>query len=319
MTTEVTFLVPAYNTASTIVSTIESILAQDAEGVRSHIIVIDDGSTDSTPALVREFKARNPDADIMLLESDHRGEAAALNLGLDRATGEYIALVESDVTLSPDWLRLCLAALREDGVVGAGGWLEGRPGDPWIARIAAIEVEVKLKDQPPYAAHITSANALYHAWAFEKVGRFREELYNATLDSDFNARLIEAGHRLRFVREARAVHAYKDSLGGYLGRYYWYGRYRPEVRQGFLYPADRWVATSVFFTACALLSLILIPIGATITVGTWLFSIVFNMVWTFQLARIRPDRALLAYPVVLILRNTTALAGIMTGLFRRNG
>nr|HPO10669.1 glycosyltransferase [bacterium] len=56
----VTFLVPAFNAESTIVSTLQSILAQDAPDVRYRIIVVDDGSTDSTRDLVREFAALNP-------------------------------------------------------------------------------------------------------------------------------------------------------------------------------------------------------------------------------------------------------------------
>ncbi len=317
MTVEVTFLVPAHNAEATILSTLNSILDQDAEGVCRRVIVINDGSTDSTRDLVNQFVDRHPDENTLVLEGERRGEAAALNAGLEQAKGEYIALVESDVTLDKCWLRCCLAALEEDGVAGAGGYLEGRPGDPWIARLAAIEVEVKLAEQPPYAVHITSANALYHAWAFEKVGPFREELYNATLDSDFNARLVEAGYRLRFVREARATHAYKASLRGYLERYFWYGRFRRQVQQRYLYPGDRWVAASVVFTAIAYGTLLLIPVYPLLTVTAWCVSLVVNGLWTFQLARYRRESALLVFPLVLILRNTTALIGILTGLFSK--
>ena len=319
MAVDVSFLVPAYNAESTIVSSLRSILAQDAGGIRCEVIVIDDGSSDSTGALVREFITENLSVSIVLLEGEHRGEAAALNRGLDRASGKYVALVESDVVLASDWLRLCLAALEEDGVAGAGGYLTDAPGEPWIARLAAIEVEAKLASQPSYAAHISSANALYHSWAFDRVGRFQESLYNATLDSDFNAGLLCSGYRLRFVREARAGHRYKHSLLAYLARFYWYGRFRPHVRQGFLYPADRWVALLVFLTAGAYASLILAWWFPTVTAAAWGGLFGFNVLWTFRLARLRPDPALWSYPLVLFLRNSVALAGIVVGLLARPG
>ncbi len=313
----VTFLVPAFNAESTIVSTLQSILAQDTPDVPYRIVVVDDGSTDSTRTLVREFAALNPAMSIELLEGEHKGEAAALNRGLERASGEYVAIVESDVVLARDWVRLCLEALQEESVAGAGGCLIGVSEAPWIARLAAIEVEVKLVDQPRYAAHISSANALYHFWAFERIGRFDETLYNATLDSDFNARLIRAGFRLRFVREAQAIHAFKTSLGAYLARFYWYGRFRPQVTQRFLYPADRWVALLVLLTALAYASLVCAWWFPWATVWVWCGSMSFNAVWTLRLARLRCDPALWLYPLVLLLRNSAALAGILISLLRR--
>jgi glycosyltransferase involved in cell wall biosynthesis len=314
MAMDVSFLVPAYNAEATIVFALRSILAQDARGVGWEVIVIDDGSTDSTRELVRDFMGRNPSARIELLEEKHRGEAAALNRGLNRVSGDYVALVESDVVLASDWLRLCLGALQENGVAGAGGYLRDARGAPWIARLAAIEVEAKLADQPHYAAHISSANALYHSWAFERVGRFREGLYNATFDSDFNARLLKSGCRLRFVREAQATHAYKRSLAAYLIRFYWYGRFRPHVRQGFLYPADRWVALLVVLTAVAYASLGLISWSPWVTAAAWASSLGFNALWTLRLALLHPDRALWCYPLILLLRNSVALVGILVGL-----
>ncbi len=326
----VVFLVPAYNTAESIPNTLESILQQECEGVDKRIIVIDDGSTDATVTVTADFVATHSGAlnatntEVEILENDHGGEAAALNRGLKHVfrdgtkipKSDFIGIVESDVFVEPDWLSHCLDALKEEGVAGAGGVLSGIEGETWIARLAAIEVEVKQRSQPDYPVHITSANALYHTWAFERVGIFEEELYNASLDADFNGRLLEAGYRLRIVREAKARHAYKTSLGGYLSRYYFYGRYRAQVRQGMLYPADRWVALLVILTALSYAALPLLWFWPLCCAGIWIAMAAGNLFWTVAMARVHPDSALWIYPIVLFLRNTFAITGLSIGLIR---
>ena len=85
----VSVVVPTYNRAELIRETIESVLSQTAPV--HEIIVVDDGSTDSTCELVGAFGDR-----VILLQHDHQGAAAARNRGLARATGDWIALLDSD-------------------------------------------------------------------------------------------------------------------------------------------------------------------------------------------------------------------------------
>ena len=77
----VSVVVPTYTRADLIEETIDSVLRQT---VPAHeIIVVDDGSTDSTCELVRAYGDR-----VILLQHDHHGAAAARNRGLARATGD---------------------------------------------------------------------------------------------------------------------------------------------------------------------------------------------------------------------------------------
>jgi glycosyltransferase involved in cell wall biosynthesis len=90
----VSVVVPIYNRAELIKETVESVLSQT---VPVHeIIVVDDGSTDSTCERVRAYGNR-----VVLLHQDHCGSAAARNRGLARATGEWIAFLDSDDVWAP--------------------------------------------------------------------------------------------------------------------------------------------------------------------------------------------------------------------------
>ncbi len=106
----ISFIVPIYNAEHYLPSCIESLRAQTEQDLQ--IILIDDGSTDGSYAVAQSFAAQDPR--IMVLQQTHAGQSAARNLGLAHAQGEFIAFVDADDTIEPDWCERHLAAI--DGV-----------------------------------------------------------------------------------------------------------------------------------------------------------------------------------------------------------
>jgi hypothetical protein len=82
-------IIPAFNRAALIPRTLRSVLDQPDQHIE--IIVVDDGSADGTPEIVRQFGGR-----ATLLQQPNRGPGAARNLGLRAATGDYAAFLDSD-------------------------------------------------------------------------------------------------------------------------------------------------------------------------------------------------------------------------------
>ncbi len=95
----ITVLMPVYNMAGYIGEAIRSVLGQDADAFE--LLVVDDGSTDDTAALVRSFR----DPRIRLVQTGHNGIVYALNTGLGRARGRYIARFDADDICQPGRLR----------------------------------------------------------------------------------------------------------------------------------------------------------------------------------------------------------------------
>jgi glycosyltransferase involved in cell wall biosynthesis len=89
----VSILMPAYNGEVYIEQAIESVIAQTHQNWE--LIIVDDGSTDSTAAIVTGFK----DPRIRYTYQENRGQAAALNRGLEMARGDYVTTLDTD-----DWL-----------------------------------------------------------------------------------------------------------------------------------------------------------------------------------------------------------------------
>ncbi len=98
----VSVVIPAHNSQRYIVATLDSILAQRHRPLE--ILVVDDGSTDSTAQIVREYAP-----EVRLIEQDQRGHPAARNTGIRAATGEYLAFLDHDDLWSPDKLERQMA------------------------------------------------------------------------------------------------------------------------------------------------------------------------------------------------------------------
>lgn len=107
----VSVIVPAYNAAATIGQTLESCLAQTHRALE--VIVVDDGSTDATAEIVRSFAARDPR--IRLLQQENAGVAAARNLAIAHAQGDYVAPLDADDLWHPEKVEAQVATMRRGG------------------------------------------------------------------------------------------------------------------------------------------------------------------------------------------------------------
>jgi glycosyltransferase involved in cell wall biosynthesis len=103
----VTVVVPAYNAAWSIGRTLASVCAQSYSNLE--ILVIDDGSTDATSAVVRLFEAR--DNRVRLIRQRNSGVAAARNTGVRSGRGVYVAPIDSDDLWAPTNIERQVAAL----------------------------------------------------------------------------------------------------------------------------------------------------------------------------------------------------------------
>jgi glycosyltransferase involved in cell wall biosynthesis len=104
----VSVVMPAYNSANTIGQALDSCLTQTHPP--HEIIVIDDGSSDATPDIVRDYA--NHYTGIRLIQQRNQGPAIARNRGIEEATGQYIQFCDSDDQLLPEKIARSLATLQ---------------------------------------------------------------------------------------------------------------------------------------------------------------------------------------------------------------
>jgi glycosyltransferase involved in cell wall biosynthesis len=107
----VSLVIPTFNHARLLGEAIDSALAQTLGGV--DVVVVDDGSTDDTPAVLTRYAGR-----IRVLRQSNRGLAAARNAGLAAARGTYVAFLDADDVVAPAKLAVQVAALERAPTVG---------------------------------------------------------------------------------------------------------------------------------------------------------------------------------------------------------
>lgn len=107
----VTVIIPAYNAEKTIGETLESVFRQSYPSVE--VIVVDDGSTDNTPALVENYAKTY--MNIRYIRQENSGVAAARNTGIRASKGEYVAPLDADDLWHPRKLEFHIAALEDAG------------------------------------------------------------------------------------------------------------------------------------------------------------------------------------------------------------
>ena len=127
----ISVVIPAYNAARFLRSTLESVLTQSYPV--SECIVVDDGSVDSTADIVGEFEAR-----VTLLSQTNQGVATARNRGVLEATSELIAFCDADDVWRQDKLELQVQAFAEDPDVSAV-----------FCGLVIVDAELEPLDEPP--------------------------------------------------------------------------------------------------------------------------------------------------------------------------
>ena len=108
---------PVYNAEKTIERAILSIINQTYNNIE--LILINDGSTDETESIIKKYIEKEKKIDIRYYFQENSGPSIAKNLGIDMAIGEYILFVDSDDTISENYIESLVINQKEGTLIGA--------------------------------------------------------------------------------------------------------------------------------------------------------------------------------------------------------
>lgn len=132
---EVSIVIPAYNEEEHIEKTLESLLALDYPKSRLDIIVVDDGSSDSTYEKALAFQNQG----IRIFTKQNAGKGAALNYGIAHARGELVATMDADSAVTTNAIRELLPLFGEDDVMAVTPAVKIMPGKKLLVEVQRIE------------------------------------------------------------------------------------------------------------------------------------------------------------------------------------
>lgn len=191
----------------------------DPDGIAWEIVVVDNGSTDDTSAVVQRFAARAR-VHVVCVEEPRQGKGRALNTGIRACRGEWILFTDDDVRVDPDWLRAVVHEYNSDpGLVGVGGRVE--LFDPDAARVAVRPSRsrrlISQEDLHPRSIPIIGCNMSVRRAALEEIGGFDEALGPGSPagavaeDLDVLYRLTAGGRHVIYAPEVLVRHDHQRS------------------------------------------------------------------------------------------------------------
>lgn len=181
----ISVIVPAYNAARFLPEAIASIRAQRWEPLE--ILLIDDGSTDETPAVASALEG------VRAFRKPNGGAASARNFGLQEARGEWISFLDADDLWPPDKLARLAPRLEADPSLDV---VTGRI--QYVQMEGALWLEYRFERPDNTVSHIHLGAGLYRKRAFQRIGGFDESL-SVGDDQDWFLRAREAGLRILIV------------------------------------------------------------------------------------------------------------------------
>ena len=200
----VTLMIAGYNEAKNIRETFRGIMGQDYPG-KLEIIVIDDGSTDRTAAIVEAFKLPN----LKVIRASHGGKARALNKGLSHVSNEIVVTIDADTFLHPQALRRIVARLLSDPentAAVAGCVLVKNSRETFMARIQEWDyftgIASAKRQQSLYQGTLVAQGA-FSVFRTDALRKVRGWLPVIGEDIVLTWALLEQGYRVGF--EASAI------------------------------------------------------------------------------------------------------------------
>jgi len=168
---QVSVIIPTYNRAGCLREAVDSVLAQEFRGFE--LIVVDDGSTDETPQLLREYGSS-----IRMLRQENRGVSAARNAGIAASRGELIAFLDSDDAWLPGKLARQVEFFRQNPEI-----LICQTEELWVKNGRRVNPGQRHRKrggmifEPSLALCLVSPSAvMLRRELFEQVGLFDERL-----------------------------------------------------------------------------------------------------------------------------------------------
>jgi succinoglycan biosynthesis protein ExoA len=257
--TLISVILPCRNEAGYIEDCLQSILKQDLPGAQLEIIVADGVSTDGTREYLQRLSAENPR--VRFLNNPGRIVSTGLNAALREARGEVIVRMDAHTVYAPDYIKQCLAVLRQTGADNVGGPMRTTAASYKERAIQAVfhspfAVGGACSHNPAYEGYVDTV--IYGCWkksAFERVGNFDEELVR-NQDDEHNLRLVRGGGKIYQSPRIRSWYHVRDSFKTLWKQYMQYGYWKVLVIRKHRLPASiRHVVPAAFVAALGALLL----------------------------------------------------------------
>lgn len=233
---DATVIIPTYRRSSMLYRTLTALEAQKNAAYSFEVVVVDDGSHDSTAEVLHRFSQQTALAVKYLCLPENRGPAAARNRALELARGRLIIIIGDDIEPGPDLLERHIRWHAQhphetQALLGYVTWPTGMKSNPfmrWLEKGGSAFYfgyrKMKNGDEIDPARYFYTCNVSLKRSMLSKAGLFDESFpYASHEDLELGYRLRKAGMRLYFNRSVKACHWHYLTVRSIAGRVYLMG------------------------------------------------------------------------------------------------
>jgi cellulose synthase/poly-beta-1,6-N-acetylglucosamine synthase-like glycosyltransferase len=207
-------VIPTYNAAKVLPHCLAALEHQSIPRERLDIIVVDDGSTDGTLDVAREYGAR-------VVCQEHSNQSAARNKGAAAAMGEIVLFTDADCVPAANWVESMIRPFDDPQVVGVKGrYRTKQPGI--LPRFIQQEYEEKYRRlaRSTDIDFVDSYSAGYRRKVLLDIDGF-DPSFPAVEDIELSFRISSKGYRLVFAQDAVVYHRHRESYREYFRKKLW--------------------------------------------------------------------------------------------------
>jgi GT2 family glycosyltransferase len=218
---ELSIIIPSFNTKKVLGDCLNSI-AKFTNSKEAEIIVVDNGSSDGSTELLEKLSHEKKITSI--LSDKNLGFSKAVNLGIKKSSGEYVLILNSDIIVQPNSIRLLLDFAKNNSNAGIiGGRLLNTDKTPqpsvfhfpsiigavkeyWLGQKGKYEKYLPKENDPVRVDAIVGAVMLVSRKVLDRVGFLDEKYFMYFEDLDLCRRTIKAGYRNYYLPKAEFIH-----------------------------------------------------------------------------------------------------------------
>ncbi|MCK4792249.1 MAG: glycosyltransferase [Desulfobacteraceae bacterium] len=223
----ISVIIPTLNSSKKIDKCLQAVFSQSMGP--HEVIIVDAHSRDSTIEKANKFPVK-------IFLQDYGACGAARQIGLENATGEYVAFTDSDCIPSRDWLKNLVSGFDEH-IVGVGGGIKNIGDTFWTRSINLAQntfiggggsIQTRFFIDKRFVKSISASNMMFRKKDLVDIGGFNIHLSGAD-EAELNQRLVKKKKgKLLYVPDATILHDHGRNLKQFARNMYNYGRWRRE-------------------------------------------------------------------------------------------
>jgi GT2 family glycosyltransferase len=232
---ELSLIVLTWNSEAYIKRCLDSIVSALSDSLISYeVLIVDNGSTDITQYILREFEKQFPDRVSLYFLTHNSGTTVSRNLAIRKAKGEFVCILDSDVEVIQGTINHLMTSLKKNPLIALtvpklvypnGRHQKTTDAFPTIFRkifryfflrvIEAKEEKSGVLDTSFEVDYAISAFWVLKRDIFTKIGLFDENIFYSPEDVDFCLRIWQAGYRVVYIPSVTSIHHTQEISRGF--------------------------------------------------------------------------------------------------------